>query len=50
VLAAREAPRLARRAAGDLARAREAWQQALAILRHPDAGPVRARLTSRAVR
>jgi hypothetical protein len=48
VLAAREAPRLARRAAGDLAR--EAWQQALAILRHPDAGPGRARLTSGAVR
>jgi DNA-binding SARP family transcriptional activator/tetratricopeptide (TPR) repeat protein len=36
-----------RDAAGELAEAREAWQQALAILedlRHPDAGPVRAKL------
>jgi tetratricopeptide (TPR) repeat protein len=38
-----------RHAAGELAQARETWQQALAILddmQHPDAGQVRARLTS----
>jgi tetratricopeptide (TPR) repeat protein len=36
-------------AAGELAQAREAWQQALAILddlRHPNVGPVRAKLAS----
>jgi tetratricopeptide (TPR) repeat protein len=36
-------------AAGELAQAREAWQQALAILddlQHPDAGQVRAKLAS----
>jgi tetratricopeptide (TPR) repeat protein len=38
-----------RQAAGELAQAREAWQQALAIfedLQHPDAGQVRAKLSS----
>src|SRR5262245_19094212 len=36
-----------RHAAGELAQARQAWQQALAILediQHPDAGQVRAKL------
>ena len=36
-------------AAGELAQARQAWQQALAILedlQHPDAGQVRAKLAS----
>jgi hypothetical protein len=38
-----------RHAAGELAQAREAWQQALAILediQHHDAGEVRAKLAS----
>lgn len=38
-----------RQAAGQLPQAREAWQQALAILddlEHPDAGQVRAKLAS----
>jgi predicted negative regulator of RcsB-dependent stress response len=38
-----------RHTAGDLAQARQAWQQALAIfddLQHPDVGQVRAKLAS----
>jgi hypothetical protein len=39
----------ARHALGELPQAREAWQQALAILedlQHPGAGPIRAKLAS----